>query len=66
MILVMALGQDLASFDRMATRWSEFRSLAAVRNGRVGVLQADPLLRPSMRLLEGLALLERAVYPERN
>lgn len=60
-ILVIALGGDLKPFEAMAARWKEFPSLAAVRSGQVRVLKADPLIRPTLRLLEGLSLLERAL-----
>jgi iron complex transport system substrate-binding protein len=64
-ILVLAMGEGGVRdpvFQAMAARWKVFPSLAAVRQDRVSVLQADALLRPSMRLLEGLSLLGRAIY----
>jgi iron complex transport system substrate-binding protein len=61
-ILVMAMGKDLAPFYAMARSWSRFPGMAAVKNKRVQVIQSDTVLRPSLRLLEGLGLLERAIY----
>lgn len=60
-ILVLALGGDEAAFQRMAAAWARFPKLAAVKQKRVRVLRADALLRPSMRLLEGLSLLKAAI-----
>ena len=64
-IIVLALGHDLAPFEAMAKSWSRFPSLHAVKEGRVKVLQGDAVLRPTMRLLEGLATLRRTIYGDR-
>jgi vitamin B12 transport system substrate-binding protein len=64
-IVVLALGRDRAPFEAMAKRWERFGSLAAVKRRRVLVLQADALVRPTARLLAGLAELETAVYGDR-
>lgn len=61
-IIVLALGHDLVPFQAMGKRWSQFPSIKAVQAGRASVLQGDAVLRPTMRLLEGLSLLEREVY----
>jgi iron complex transport system substrate-binding protein len=61
-ILVLALGEDRAVFEKMAGHWGEFGKLNAVKSGSVRVLRADPLLRPTLRLLQGLEALEGAVY----
>ncbi len=61
LILVLALGKDLRVFNDMAAKWKQFPKLKAVQEGHVRVLQGDPILRPSLRLLEGLSLLRKAV-----
>jgi iron complex transport system substrate-binding protein len=60
-IVILAMG-DPKPFEKMAARWASFRTLKAVKAHRVKVLRADALLRPTMRLLDGLFLLEEAVY----
>jgi iron complex transport system substrate-binding protein len=64
-ILVLAMGGDIAPFEAMAKRWSRFEAITAVKRKRVRVLKADVLLRPTARLLKGLAELETAVYGDR-
>lgn len=67
-ILVLALGHDRAGTETsaaMASHWNRFATLSAVKAHRCQVLQADALLRPSLRLLEGLSLLEKAVYAKK-
>ncbi|MGK5089332.1 helical backbone metal receptor [Bdellovibrionota bacterium FG-2] len=64
-ILVLALGGGTAQFEAMVRKWGILGGLNAVKNGRVKVLHADALLRPTLRFLEGVSLLERAVYEEK-
>lgn len=60
-IIVLAMDQDLTPYEKAAKRWEEFKQLSAVRKHRISVVRADALVRPSMRLLEGLSLLQKAV-----
>ena len=64
-ILVIALGNEVAPFEAMAKRWENFKTMTAVKNKRVKVLKADALLRPTLRLNEGLDALEKAVHGEK-
>ncbi|MGZ3689646.1 MAG: helical backbone metal receptor [Bdellovibrionota bacterium] len=61
-IIVLALGKDIAPFKRFAAQWQEFPSMKAVKSRGVQILHGDPILRPTLRLLEGLGLLEKAIY----
>ncbi|MCM2279112.1 MAG: helical backbone metal receptor [Oligoflexia bacterium] len=61
-IIVIALGTDLAPFRAMARDWIAFPRLAAVKKKRIFVLQGDEVTRPSLRLLEGLSRLEKAIF----
>lgn len=61
-ILVLRLGEDVKPFKKMVSGWSGFTSMRAVREKKVRMLTADPLLRPSLRLLDGLRLLEQELY----
>jgi iron complex transport system substrate-binding protein len=61
-VLVIAFGPELRRFNIMAARWSQHPDLLATQKKQLKVVYADALLRPSMRLLEGLAVLERTLY----
>jgi iron complex transport system substrate-binding protein len=61
-VLVIAFGDDVDRFRRMGARWTQYPRLAAARKKQIKVIFADTLLRPSMRLLEGLTLLEKMLY----
>jgi iron complex transport system substrate-binding protein len=41
------------------------RRLTAVKEGRVLLLEADPLLRAGPRIVEAVEAMARALYPER-
>ena len=41
-----------------------YREISAVRAGRIHVIQADLILRPSPRIVDGLAEVARAIHPE--
>jgi iron complex transport system substrate-binding protein len=61
-IVILSLGEDQAPFRKMAERWKRFPRLPAVAQGRVRVLKADALIRPTMRFFDGLKLLEETVF----
>lgn len=61
-ILILALGKDLAPFHAMARTWERFPGLRATRGKKIQTLPGDAILRPTLRLLEGLSTLERAIY----
>ncbi len=61
-IIILSLGEDQVPFKKMAEKWKRFPKIPAVERGQVRVLKADTLIRPTMRFLDGLKLLEEAVY----
>jgi iron complex transport system substrate-binding protein len=54
---------DAAGMDKDDPTW---RELSAVKKGKVVVLRDEALLRPGPRVVEGLAVLARALHPEAN
>ncbi len=61
-IVVTAMGADVAPYKKMVEKWKQFPKLSAVKNKRVLLLEADALLRPTARILEGLIQFEQAIY----
>ena len=43
---------------------ARYREISAVRAGRILVIQADLILRPSPRIVDGLGEVARAIHPE--
>lgn len=61
-IVIAALGDDLKPYLQMKANWMRFSKITAVKNQRVHVLRSDALLRPTLRILEGLSVLQKALY----
>jgi len=64
-IVILALDREIKSFVEMGKVWENYPRIEAVKNKKVTILQADSLLRPTLRLLDGLALLEKVIYGPR-
>ena len=64
-IVILPMSENPMLIRKMIGRWTRFPGLMAVKNHQIKKLPGDLLLRPTLRLLEGLALLERAVYDEK-
>lgn len=52
----------LSMGDPALMLWKSFPQMKAVKESRLRTVAADSLARPTLRLLEGLALLEKAIY----
>jgi len=61
-IVVIVFGDEMRTFEDMRTRWNRYPQLKAVKNKRIYLLRSDALIRPTLRILEGIALLERTLY----
>ena len=59
---VMPLDEKLGKFAEYASRWKRFSTLKAVQLNQVRVSEGSEILRPTLRLLEGLSRLEKAIY----
>lgn len=61
-IVVAAMGENLSFYQQMVKKWNQFPSLKAVKTHRIYLLKSDALLRPTLRILEGLSVLEKTIY----
>ncbi len=44
--------------------WKQWKTISAVRQGRIYILDADLIYRPSPRIVDGLEEMARAIHPE--
>jgi len=44
--------------------WDQWKEISAVRSGSIYVIDADLILRPSPRIVDGLGEIARAIHPE--
>jgi iron complex transport system substrate-binding protein len=62
-ILLAAMNSpDLMAEERRY--WQRWKTLSAVRNGRIRAVDSDLILRPSPRIVDGLEEIARAIHPE--
>ena len=61
-IIILAMGEDAKPFQSMARKWADFPQLEAIQHKKVRLIQSDALVRPTLRILEGLKILEKAIY----
>jgi len=53
-ILILTMGTDEEPYRKSAEKWGSFKKLAAVREGKVRIVKGDTIVRPTLRLLEGM------------
>ena len=51
-------------FEAVKARWQRWKSIPAVRNGRIYLVDSDLVDRPSPRLVDGLETMARIIHPE--
>jgi iron complex transport system substrate-binding protein len=51
-------------FERARQGWSTWKSIPAVKNGRVHLVDSDLIDRPSPRIIQGLEALARFIHPD--
>jgi len=64
-LLLSTMEGDPERMKREVLAKSSFRRLSAARNDRLVVLDADPIMRPGPRIVEGVEAMAKAFYPER-
>jgi len=63
-ILIVAMSSNVHELQHSeGKKWRSFQRIKAVKDNRIYVLPGDRILRPSLGLLEGLALVERTLFP---
>jgi iron complex transport system substrate-binding protein len=65
-ILILAMKNDAKSNERMRSLWNAYPKLSAVKNDRVRILISDELMRPGLRLVQGIDALEKSLEFEKR
>ena len=64
-LLVATMGGDSGAMKRQVLSNPVLKRLTAAREGRILVLNDDEIMRPGPRLVNGIAAMARAFYPDR-
>ena len=61
-ILILGFTQETDALVQAQKKWTNFSKMKAVRENRVLIFKSDELLRPTLRMLEGLSRLENVLF----
>ncbi len=64
-VIVISSMNPRGNYQKILQEWSRWRSISAVKNGRLHLIDSDLLDRPSPRIIDGLEELARILHPER-
>lgn len=65
-ILILGNASGMTYFRGLVRNWERFPAVSAVRLHKVQALAADAIVRPGLRILQGMTLLEKAIYGARS
>jgi iron complex transport system substrate-binding protein len=64
-VIVISSMNPKGDYRKILQEWSRWKTLPAVRDGRVHIVDSDLIDRPSPRIIDGLEELARILHPER-
>jgi iron complex transport system substrate-binding protein len=64
-VIIISSMNPKGDYQKILQEWSRWKTLPAVKNGRIHLIDSDLLDRPSPRIIDGLEELARVLHPER-
>jgi len=64
-VIVISSMNPKGDYQKILQEWNRWKTLPAVKNGRIHLIDSDLLDRPSPRIIDGLEGLARVLHPER-
>ncbi len=64
-VIVISSMSPTGDYQRVLQEWSRWKTIPAVKNGRLYLIDSDLVDRPSPRIIDGLEKLARVLHPER-
>jgi iron complex transport system substrate-binding protein len=64
-VIVISSMNPTGDYPKILQEWNRWKTIPAVKNGRVHIINSDLIDRPSPRIIEGLEELARILHPER-
>jgi iron complex transport system substrate-binding protein len=62
-IIISTMGKE-GEFEKAKEEWMKWKSIPAVKNNRVYLIDSDIINRPSQRIIDGLEAMARLIHPE--
>ena len=64
-VIVISSMDPKGDYQKILQEWTRWKTIPAVMNGRIYLIDSDLLDRPSPRIIDGLEELARVLHPER-
>jgi iron complex transport system substrate-binding protein len=64
-VILISSMNPRGNYQKALQEWSRWKTIPAVKNGRIHLLDSDLIDRPSPRIIEGLEEMARILHPER-
>ena len=64
-VIIITSMNTSANYEKVLQDWSRWKTLPAVKNGRIHLINSDLIDRPSPRIIDGLEEMARILHPER-
>ena len=64
-VIVISSMNPKGDYQKVLHEWTRWKTIPAVKNGRIHLIDSDLLDRPSPRIIDGLEEVARVLHPER-
>ena len=64
-VIIISSMNPKGDYQKIFQEWTRWKTLPAVKNGRIHLIDSDLLDRPSPRIIDGLEELARVLHPEK-
>jgi len=64
-VILISSMNPKGNYQRVLQEWSRWKTIPAVKNGRIHLIDSDLIDRPSPRIIEGLEEMARILHPEK-
>jgi len=64
-VIVISSMNPKGDYQKILREWNRWKTIPAVKNGRIHLIDSDLLDRPSPRIIDGLEELARVLHPDR-
>ena len=64
-VIIISSMNPSADYGKILQDWSRWKTIPAVKNGRIHLIDSDLIDRPSPRIIDGLEEMARILHPER-
>ena len=64
-VIIISSMNPGGSYDKIIQEWARWKTIPAVQNGRIHLIDSDLIDRPSPRIIDGLEEMARIIHPEK-